>query len=53
MEGGYNFEVSSDEIPEMRCQICLQLLRKATEMPCSHFSCRVCLQTLEDEQNVA
>ena len=49
-EEGYNFEVCGYEFPDMKCPICLLLMRDAMEMPCSHNACRMCLQRWEAEQ---
>ena len=51
MEGGYNFEAIGKVMPEMKCPICLLLLCEATEISCSHVTCKVCLQNLEEKQN--
>ena len=51
MKGGYNFEVIGEITFQMKCPLCLLLLCEATQMPCSHITCKVCLENWEEEQN--
>ena len=49
-ESGYNFEVCGHKMPDLECSICLNLLKEAKELPCTHNTCAVCLFRWEEEQ---
>ena len=46
---GYDFDVVGQDAPELKCPICLLLLRDVQELPCSHTVCTVCLVKWENQ----
>ena len=49
--GGYDFKTTEKKTPpEYVCLICQLLLKKATELPCSHVYCQECLLKWEEKK---
>lgn len=46
--GGYDFQTKFITLYE--CPICKKIIRRFTELPCHHFSCRKCLEHWERQQ---
>ena len=46
---GFPFKMIN-EVAEYECPICLSLIRKATELPCTHLMCHACLEYYEDDR---
>ena len=49
-EDGYNFELCGHKIPDLECPICMNLIKEARDLPCSHTTCAICLHKWEEEQ---
>ena len=46
--GGYDFEIyGQKEMEDMKCPICLLLLKEVQELPCQHLFCKSCLACYE------
>ena len=43
---GFAFKMVT-KVAEYECPICLSLIRKATELPCTHLMCHACLEYYE------
>ena len=46
---GFPFKMVT-KFPEYECPICLSLIEKATELPCTHLMCHACLNYYEEER---
>ena len=46
---GFPFKMVT-KVTEYECPICLSLIRKATELPCTHLMCHACLNYYEDDR---
>ena len=44
---GFPFKMVT-KFQEYECPICLSLIRKATELPCTHLMCHACLKYYEN-----
>ena len=47
--GGYDFKPKEDCVYE--CPICKKIIRKFTELPCSHATCKSCLEHWEQQRS--
>ena len=43
--GGYDYDLCGTENPDLRCVICLRLMRDPVRLACNHKFCKSCLQT--------
>lgn len=45
-EGGYDYEVSSEITNELKCMICLRLMKNPLQLACGHGMCKSCFGKL-------
>ena len=46
--GGYDFDTKESNVYE--CPICKKIIREFTELPCSHATCKSCLENWEEKR---
>ena len=46
--GGYDFKAKDKTLYE--CPICKKIIKQFTELPCSHATCRCCLEHWEQQR---
>ena len=46
--GGYDLKTKSKTLYE--CSICKRIIKHCIELPCTHLTCRSCLEHWEDQQ---
>ena len=48
--GGYDFK-TKESISLYECPICKKIIKKFTELPCSHATCKSCLEHWEQQRS--